>query len=82
MSRVQLISLSVDDRLKLVKAVMFQLPFKFAYEKRLQAFCRADRCRKRHHTLLYPPSETSSNGPRSYLNYHHVSDNLNTETSE
>ena len=44
--------------------------------------CRAGSCNKRHHTLLHPPSDTSSDGPRSYQNYRHAAESHNTETSE
>ena len=43
---------------------------------------RIDSCRKRHCTVLQPPSDNSSNGLHSYHNYHHATDSHNTETSE
>ena len=36
--------------------------------------CRVNSCSKRRNTLLNPPSDNSSNGLRSYQNYHHATD--------
>ena len=44
--------------------------------------CGDDSCSKRHHTLLHPPSDNSSDGSHDYWNYHHTTDSYNTKTSE
>ena len=82
----QLTALPVDDRLKLVKEN--RLCFNclsnshMIKECKSKVCCRIDSCSKRHHTLLHPPSDNSTDGSRSYQNYHHSSDSHNTETFE
>ena len=82
----QLIVLPVGDRLKLVKenSLCFNCLSNLHMIKEYQSkiYCRIDSGSKRHHNILHPPSENSSDGSRSYQNYHHSTESHNTETSE